>query len=570
MMNRLSPFLIVFLGFIYFCSPGQTKVKLLPSNINKPSINYYAPFVSGDGRSMLYLHDYTDDGSHAMMYATKKTVSSWNDGVEVHKVVNKTNLNYRGGYSLSFDGDVMYFSSRKSGLGGFDIWSSTYTGATWLAPKNLGAPINSRENEGDPVLSPDGEYLYYMRCADMSEYRGANGCRIVVSKKKNARWSEPIDLPDNINTGNSQTPRLLSDGRTMIFASDKFGGKGGLDLFITRKEGEIWTDPVPLEFVNTDKNDHFVSVDAKGRYLYMAENTGRSSQLILKLIPKEFQPTRVMRIQGEVTDAVSGAPVDATLTVFNIDDRDRLWNGPVGNTGEFTIVLNEGASYDLSVSSADPTYMFYSKVYDLEKLGSRDKEKLKIELKPVELDTYFKTEISFEDYEPVLTDNSTFELRRVAAMMRKNPAMTIEVAAYLDLYKADSIKSDPDLTEIRIDSIYVERQISMTIDSMKTTYMNEEDSTHIINEDTTEIHSDSIQYQAIKELEIKYVYHNDRTEKESMAVKEYLMERGIEEDRISVRTYVNDDSLWMPVSEEEDQSEGKVEIRRIEMKFSSI
>lgn len=572
MNHHLKLFVFVVFGITSQVVHGQAKRRLLPSNINQPSINYYAPFISGDGQSMLYLSDYTDDGHHSMRYATKKTVSTWHDAIEVNKLINRPTLNFRGGYCLSFDGDMMAFTSRKAGLGGYELWYSYRRGSDWEAPKNFGAPVNSRENEGGPAFSPDGEYLYYMRCDAMSEYGGASGCRIVVSKKTNRGWAEPKDLPGNINTGNSQTPRILADGQTMIFASDQMGGKGKLDLFMTQKQEDgSWTDPIPWDFLNTERNDQFISLDAKGRYAYLAENTGRNSQLVMKLIPDEFKPAKVMRIKGEVTDAVSGERVNATLTVFQVDDRNRLWNDKVGNRGEFAIVLKEGASYDLSVSAEDPAYMYYSKVYDLQSIGARDKQALKIELKPIEPGVSMKTEITFAEHEAALTDNSTFELRRIANMMRKNADMQLQVTSYLDLFKQDSIRSDPDLTEMQVDSIYVERQVEIEEDTsmyeVTATNFEDTDSTYQDSLDNT---LDEPQYETIQELQLHYTYHNDRTEQEAEAVKAYLVGRGIADDRIEIETVVNKDTPWHPSMEDPGEDPGEespgIDHRRIEIK----
>lgn len=568
----LAFFLILMVSSV---SLSQIKSRLLPTNINKPSINYYAPYISGDGRTMLYLHDYTDEGHHAMMTATKKTVSTWNDGVEVNKLINRPTLNFRGGYSLSFDGDMLYYSSRRSGLGGFDIWSSKRRGNDWEAPKNLGSPTNTSENEAAPCVSPDGEYLYFMRCAKMSEYGGASGCRIVVSKKTNRGWGEAIDLPSNINTGNSQTPRLLADGVSMIFASDKFGGKGGLDLYMTKKEGEGWSKPVPLDFLNTDKNDQFVSTDAKGRYMYVSENTGRNNQLVMKLIPEELQPAKVMRIKGKVIDSQTSAPAMANLTIFNIDERDRLWNERLGGSGEFAIVLNEGASYDLAVESESPGYMYYSKVFDLQSVGTRDKQTLNINLEPIQINKSYTTEISFEDFQAKLKDNSTFELRRISNMMRKNPEMQLEITAFLNLYKSDSLKSDPDLTELVVDSVYVEWQIEIPVDEVLDSMYSPVDSLTESGSpmdslsQISESISDSVRYETIRELKLEYTYHNDRSTYEAEAVKLYLVNRGIAEDRIRVKNSVDKTRTWIRENEslEPDDQEP---IRRIEIKILNL
>ncbi|WP_185152537.1 PD40 domain-containing protein, partial [Fulvivirga aurantia] len=434
-------------------SYAQTKLKTLPANINRPSINLYAPYISGDGKTLIYLSDYTDDGHHAMNWTTKKTVSTWNDGQLVNRLINRPTLNFRGGYCLSFDGDVMMFSSLKSGLGGFDIWSSKRRGNDWEAPKNLGLPVNSKSNEGSPSLSPDGEYLFFMRCEKMKTYGGASDCKLYYSKQSYRGWSEPVELPANINTGNSQTPRLLADGETLIFSSDKMGGKGGLDLFMSKRTGEnTWSDPVPFEFANTPEDDNFVSIPAKGRYMYRSIQGPRDHELVEVLIPEEFQPKSVMRIQGKITDE-NGEPLNAGLTIFNIDSRDRLWNESVGNKGEFAVVLNEGGSYDLSVDGGEG-YMYYSKVYDLNEIGARDKQKLTIKLEPLTANKSYILPITFKPAGVETEDISIYELRRLGDFLRKQPNLKVEIGVYQMNYMEDSVKSDSDLTETRIDTIY--------------------------------------------------------------------------------------------------------------------
>ena len=536
----LSILLNIFMCALVF---GQAEIKKLPPNINHPSVNLYAPTVSGDGESIIYLSDYTDDGYHTMYYATKKSVSSWNDGVVVSKNVNRPTLNYRGGYSLSFEGDMLIFTSRKSGLGGFELWYSNKEGDNWGVPKNFGAPINSASNEGTASLSVDGETMYFMRCDQMAEYKGASGCKLMVATKKYNKWQEPIELPANINTGNSQNPKILADGNTLIFSSDQLGGKGGLDLFMTKKIGDNWSDPIPMNFINTPQDDQFVSIPAKGRYLYTSLKDTRSFEITQVLIPEEFQPKKVMRIQGRVTDKQTGEPLNATLTVFNIDLRDRLFNEKIGSKGDFSIVMNEGSHYDLALKSDDQAYMYYSKIYALDEIGNRDKQNLRIELEPMSVGSEYETAIRFKEYTSELDDLSTFELRRLADLTRRNSNMKFELNIYQNNYQEDSVFSDDDLTELEIDSIYVERTVADTISVAGTTSKidslglssDQVDSMLVKMNEPTSI--DSIVYTTITELDIIKTYNNDRTEKQANAVKSYLVEKGANPENIIIRRF---------------------------------
>lgn len=545
-MNMLKTRLsILFIVATYSLALGQDEIKKLPPNINHPSLNLFVPVISGDGETIVYQSDYSDDGFHTMYFTTKKSVSSWNDGVEVSKNVNRPTLNYYGGYSLSFEGDMLIFTSRKSGLGGFELWYSKREGDNWGAPKNFGAPINSASNEGTASLSVDGETMYFMRCDQMTEYKGATGCKLMVATMKYGKWQEPVELPTNINTGNSQNPKILADGNTLIFSSDQFGGKGGLDLFMTKKLGDNWSDPVPMDFINTPQNDQFISIPSKGRYLYTSMKDDRVFHITQVLIPEEFQPKKVMRVQGTVTDKQTGEPVNAMLTVFNIDLRDRLFNEKIGAKGEFSLVMNEGSHYDLALTGDDQTYMYYSKIYALDEIGNRDKQSLRIQLEPMAAGNEYETAIRFKEYSSEIDDLSTFELRRLADLTRRNSNMKFELDIYQNNYKEDSVLSDEDLTELIVDSVYTEKDVVDTIsvasavskiDSLGLSGLQVDSLLTQMNEAPIK---DSLVHSKVRELEIRKTYHNDRTEKQAEAVKAYLVERGANPDNIKIRRFKN-------------------------------
>lgn len=565
MLKFIGSSLLV-LAFSFNLIHAQKSIRELPKNLNHPSVNLYAPFVSGDGQSMIYLSDYADDGHHVMYFAKRKGVATWDDGAEITKVINRPTHNFRGGYSLSFDGSTLFYTSRKSGLGGYEIWYSEKRGDEWGAPKNMGGPVNSADNEGSPMISPDGQYLYFMRCESMSEYKGAKGCKLMVAKRKGTKWDTPQELPANINTGNSQTPRILADGETLFFASDQMNGKGGLDIYMTRKLETGWTDPKPLDFINDQWNNCFVSVPAKGRYMFADIKGARSRNLAQVLIPEEFKPKAVMRIQGKVTNT-AGEPVNANLRVFNIDTRKRLWNDKVGTKGEFTIVLNEGASYDLSITDGAEN-MYYAKVYELDSIGPRDKERLRVTVEPIQMSKAYPSPVNFEAYSDKLSDNSTFELRRIADLMRKNATMKIEVGVHLHQYLEDSIQSNADLTEVIVDSVYIEREAPIeidTTDSLLSTALSDSVATDSLSLDTLNVQEiDTIEKVMIKELQLNYTYHNDRTEQQAESIKAYLVGRGIAAERIAL---VNrkDEPIENPVEGDETITQPEVSITIVEL-----
>ncbi len=504
-------------------SLAQQKERPLPPNINQPSINLFAPFVSGNGKALVYLSDYTDDGHHTM-YFTHREGFEWEDGVEINSLVNRPTLNFRGGYALDYTGERLFITSRKTGLGGFDIWVSERNGNDWHAPKNLGSPVNSRENEGSPVLTPDGELMYFMRCEAMKNYGGASGCRIMVSRWRNNRWSEPRALPDNINTGNSQTPRILGDGETLIFSSDKFNGKGGLDLYMTEKAGDEWTNPVPLEFLNTEHDDAFISIPAKGRYAYVSRKGKRYFELTEQLIPESLRPGRVMRITGTVK---TEGP--AHLLVFNAEERNRLWNEKIENNGSFSLVLKEGNTYDFSVSADDPGYNYYSEILSLQEIGRLDRRNLEIELTPAQYGDTVSNHVWFQG--PDIPEQFIFEMRRIADFIKNNPQRNVTLEIRQDEYREDSV-AGPDLSGIRIDTLFTPPEDTIVANPLsfaQRKIVSTGDSIDFIIPD-----ADTLRYSRDWFIS-DTTYHNDRTESQEKYVIGFLKSRGVDSTDYSIK-----------------------------------
>lgn len=527
--------LISFLGF------GQAKLRKLPSTINHPAINVYSPYISLDGNSLVYISDNSDENQLTMFYTVKKDAVNWKEPVMLPKTVNNR-LNFLGGFALSADGKTLYISSLKSGgLGGFDILVSPLKGTVWAEPVNLGLPINSREHEACPSFTPDESTLYFMRCGKMDQ-RSASDCRIFVSKKSRlGRWEEPIELPSYINTGNSQSPRIMGDGETLLFSSDQFANnKGGMDLYMTRLNGSEWSKPMPLDFANTPKDDQYVSAAALGRYLLKDQPGQRSSEIVEILFTDDVKPKAVVKMEGSVAGISN--PGSPYVAVFNQKTQINIINSRPDKNGDFTFYLKEGARYDVSVEPETDEYTFYSKVYDF--TGDRIPmfEQMNATLKPVTKGTEIELAIDFRPYTSQIAESSGQELRRLARLVKGNSNHKFSIDVTLAGYVSDSIKSSPDLTQVQIDTIHftIEKQIPDTVklDSLLMV-MNKYDSVKNINPDSTSVSNDayfkyqidSIRLTAFKTIEVdsiglKYTYHNDRTEMQANAILDYLIKAG--------------------------------------------
>ncbi|MGC1241897.1 MAG: hypothetical protein WA874_09920 [Chryseosolibacter sp.] len=484
---------------------SQAKVRKMSTVINHPSLNVYAPYVSADANAIVFLTDNAEDNALTPFFSLRENTADWKEPQVLPKYIN-TRLNFLRGYGLSADGGTLYFSTMKSpGVGGFDICSSDWKGA-WANPVNLGAPINSRAHEACPSVTPDGKTMYFMRCEKMDQIR-ADRCRIFrVDKKTNGLWGEPAELSETINTGNSQSPRIMADGETLIFSSDQMGSsKGGMDLYMSKFRDGNWTAPVPMSFANTEKDDQYVSVTGLGRYLLRDSPGPRKSELVEYLIPDALRPKGMMKIDGTVVDA-QGQPVQAYISLVDIATGKRVYNGRPNRDGTFLLYAMEGSRYDLSIDPEHGNKTYFSKVFDLTTDRIPQVEKVHAVLKTVlPDDELILSGINFrESTGEIDLATSERELKRFARVVTSNPDLKFEVHVVFEGYKEDSIQSDPDLTEMRVDTVgwkYID------IDTLGQLYERDTVST-------------------------KVIYHNDRTVAQVQSIIAYLISSGASEQNV--------------------------------------
>jgi WD40 repeat protein len=138
----------------------------------------------------------------------------------------------------------------------------------WSVPVNLG-PINSAFDEAGPAISKDDSSLYFQS----TRPGGSGNADIYVSERERADdpWGAPTNLGPNVNSGfNDVVPNISRDGHYLFFASDRPGGSGNLDLWVSWREDKHnnlgWQPAVNLgALVNT------ASVDAGPSYFEKGE-----------------------------------------------------------------------------------------------------------------------------------------------------------------------------------------------------------------------------------------------------------------------------------------------------------
>lgn len=246
-----------------------------------PEYEKYAELEPNDPRGK--------NGAEACALAQK-----WIDNPSRYVVENEVQLNgkfmdFAASYASANHKEV-YFTSSRNGASGNDIDGWTGQGFTdvfeatidnkgkWSKPKPLPATINSIYNEGAAVMNADFTQMIFTRCGVKKKEK--MGCELYHSKKEGSNWSEPQLLPFFVkDEGDDSTqvtvghPALSADGKTLVFASDAEGGKGGRDLWKSKYDDEKkrWGTPVALEGINTQGDEMYPFIHNDGT-LYFASN----------------------------------------------------------------------------------------------------------------------------------------------------------------------------------------------------------------------------------------------------------------------------------------------------------
>ncbi|MEA3447984.1 MAG: hypothetical protein U9Q98_05980 [Bacteroidota bacterium] len=131
---------------------------------------------------------------------------------------------------ITADNNSLYFISErmKKGLGQGDVWVTHKIGHGWSVPRNLGKNINTVDDEISVFIHPDGNTMFYASNGKHS----MGGYDILMSKKKDGKWSDPVNMGYPINTPYDEFHFALSaDGNTAYISSNRESSMGKSDVY---------------------------------------------------------------------------------------------------------------------------------------------------------------------------------------------------------------------------------------------------------------------------------------------------------------------------------------------------
>ena len=328
-------------------SDKKKEIPIKIANINDSETVQFSPTISADGTIMIFESE-NADGKWQLYQTTKDKNGVWSKP-ESLDIINNA-LSFVAGPNLSYDGNTLYYTAFVEGRSKTeDIYYSTKEGRNWSRPKKLEGIINTDEAyEGFSSISSDERQMYYMgvNVDNPRDKKNKEDCfEIYVSEKSiKGVWQEPERLPAHINTGCVRDPVIMADNRTLLYSALTLGEKGKFDLYQTQLQLDgTWSDPVPLDFVNTDQNNLSPTIPASGKTMYF----NSEGDLYTIGIPPEYRQFFNTSIVGYVRNYKNGRGLEAEITVRDANNLEPISIMRSNRSGRFNLVLNAGRNYKI-------------------------------------------------------------------------------------------------------------------------------------------------------------------------------------------------------------------------------
>jgi OOP family OmpA-OmpF porin len=467
-------------------SPKAQELQKLGSSINT-EYNEIHPVIAPDGGTLYFVRvshpsnnfgkNNGNMGSNDVWFSQHRSDGRWSIARKMPNTINKDR--YNDLFSITPDGNTIlirgvYKNGRRQSEIGISKCTKTKTG--WTQPEQVDIPKLDAMCKGQflsAFLTNNGKALML----GFAEKKNSKNDDLYFSlMDKEGNWSKPESLGSEINTSAKETtPFLASDNSTLYFASDRKGGHGGTDIWVSRRRGRgwnKWTEPINLgEKINSKEDDYYYSITASGEYAYMTtknntigkgdiirfklrgnapkndglaslQSSGNSVENDKKKSKEEIEKDKlealtaskpVVMLSGRVIDTKTQRPVAAKIIYETFPAGEEIGVAETNpTTGEYKIVLPYGQIYTVRAEAND--FIAIGKNIDLTQIGDyKEINDENLEMAPLQTGvTVTMSNIFFEFGSANLEKESFIELNRLADVLTENRNMAIELQGHTD------------------------------------------------------------------------------------------------------------------------------------------
>jgi ribosomal protein L24E len=387
-----------------FNEKGSEDLSIINSKYDEGDV-----FVTSDGNTMFftsrkktniierhygynnYLKRYIYDSD---IYFSEKTERGWGIPTRLGEEINS-----RCDESILYvtkDGSKMYFLSYRNGFesSGGPIYTAELIDGKWTNIKGLGGHLTAFfDEEWQLYDTPDGRYYcQYINGVTVSPdetemyfstdaHRKYGEMDIWVSKKVDGIWSYPENMGNRINFSNAKNtePFMMYNPNFLYFSSDRGDGTGA-DLYYTKREKGIWSDPVKMNsFVNSDIDDmkFFIPLDCSKIYYWQETEDGLYDIMSCDL-DDSFEIPGITRVKVVAENKRTKEEVSADVQVDNDEYESLVEEFDSGESNG--IYLHSGMKYNINASNIN--YFSSNDILDLSHKIAFDIVEYRAELDP--------------------------------------------------------------------------------------------------------------------------------------------------------------------------------------------
>lgn len=418
-----------------FKNPVNVNPVNMGSSINSKD-QEYSPAFAIDEKTIYItkrMGNLSDNRPNEDLYFAELNDESWDKVKDIGPPINT--IENEGAFSISSDGNYIFFTScsRNGGKGQCDIWLTSKKNNRWDEPKNLQSPINTKYWESQPSISSDGRMLYF----SSDRPGGYGGTDIWVSEFSISGWSAPKNLGPTVNTSkDEQFPFIHSDNRTLYFSSNGHPGLGKSDLYLTRKDVKLnWETPINMGYpINSRGQDWNLVVARDGKTAYFSSDQLKGFgglDIYTFQLPEKLQAEKVSYLRGYVRDAITKQPLSANVELSPINGDPTTLTYAKPGTGMFLVPLKTNMKYALTIDKDG--YLFYTEFYNMPAIQRDQPIELFIDLEKIELgNSVVLKNIFFDTDKSDIKDESKQELEKLIDFLSENNSIRIEISGHTD------------------------------------------------------------------------------------------------------------------------------------------
>ena len=450
----------------------------------------WSPCLSADGDLLIFTSNRPNENTannigvyDQDIYYSNKSSRKFRSILALHEL-NSSSDDVSGG--LSYDGQRLLIFKEEDG--NTDVYQSELNGKYWgevnrkMGEKSRGG--NTDKNETFASFDPPDIKVYYITDGGHSGNKNIYFSG-VMNRERNI-WGKGQSA-GVVNTKFQEgSVYIHPDGKTMYFSSKGHNTLGGYDIFVSYVDDlGHWGKPINLGYpINTPYDDLFYSATASGRYAFIASNRagGKGGLDIYKVtywgadkpMTADFEDQLMASIASPVSDNSVAEPItveEKSLTVFKGKILDAITKNSIAadieitinstgevytilksnsSTGKFLLSLPAGKNYGISVAAEG--YLFHSENFDLPKGDGFNLVNKDIELKNIKVGSNIALRnVFFNSGKWDIKSDSYAELDRLVALLSDIPSLKIEISGHTD--NVGSVSFNELLSQRRADAV---------------------------------------------------------------------------------------------------------------------